>query len=296
MSSVVVQVENLSKHFNDFIALQACTLNIQRGTVFGLLGPNGAGKTTLIRLLMGFLQPTQGVARIDGLDCYRNREEVHKRIAYIPGEPRMFRTMRGKQVLRFFADVREEGNFSRSMELANRLELDVSRWVAFMSTGMRQKLALAVCLSIDAPLLIMDEPTANLDPTVRGEVITLVNEAKAAGRTVIFSSHVLSEIEEVCDEVGILRMGQLVHLQSLTEDDRRHRLVARSSGPLPELPAHLRESVSLSHDNGTVEIEAAGSLDPIIPWLQTAKLENINVAPVGLRAIYDQYHGRRVDP
>src|SRR5206468_7233994 len=137
----------------------------------------------------------------DGLDCYRQSVAVHARAAYLPGEPRVFRRMRGRDVLRFFSAVRPDGNFQRALSIAERLELDLSRQVATSSTGMRQKLALAAVMAADAPLCILDEPTSSLDPTARREVLKMVREVRERGRTVVFSSHVLSEVEEVCDRV-----------------------------------------------------------------------------------------------
>lgn len=286
----LVQICSLSKVYGDFVALNKCDLEIETGQVFGLLGPNGAGKTTLLRTLMGFLRPSSGNALIAGLDCYLQRVEVHKYVSYIPGEPRLFRTMRGKAVLKFFSQVRQDGDFARAIQIARRLDLDLDRWVGFMSTGMRQKLALAACLSINAPLLIMDEPTANLDPTVRSEVMNLIAEAKAAGRTVIFCSHVLSEIEEVCDDVAILRAGRLVHHQSIHQLNRQHRLHCDLVAPLAELPTDIA-GVSFERSGNGLIIETQGELDHLLPWLARVGAKNVHVERVGLRAVYDRYHG-----
>ncbi len=288
LGSPIVQVESLTKVYQGFVALDACTLAIERGQVFGLLGPNGAGKTTLIRLLMGFLRPTSGYARIDGFDTYHESLAVHRRVSYIPGEPRLFRLMRGKHVLEFFAGVRPDGDFDRAVRIAERLDLDLSRWVGLMSTGMRQKLALAVCLSIDAPLYILDEPTANLDPTVRGEVMRLITEAKTRGKTVIFCSHVLSEIEEVCDDVAILRAGRLVHHQSIHELNRRHRLQAQIRGEI-QLPAQIPGCV-IERRGDLLEMETEGELDQVLPWLHQTGIHDVHVQRVGLRAVYEHYH------
>jgi ABC-2 type transport system ATP-binding protein len=288
LDSPIVQVQSLTKIYQDFAALDHCSMEIQRGQVFGLLGPNGAGKTTLIRLLMGFLQPTSGWARIDGFDCYRESLAVHRRVSYIPGEPRLFRMMRGSHVLQFFAGVRPDGDLQRARRIAERLDLDLSRWVGLMSTGMRQKLALSVCLSIDAPLYILDEPTANLDPTVRGEVMRLIAEAKSAGKTVIFCSHVLSEIEEVCDDVAILRAGRLVHHQSIHELKRRHRLQARVHGEV-QLPTGI-PGCAVERRGDFLEIETEGRLDEILPWLSQSGVQDVHVQRVGLRAVYEHYH------
>ncbi len=290
MSIPLVQIRSLTKRYGDFLALDDCNLEIQTGQVFGLLGPNGAGKTTLLRILMGFLRPTSGSATIAGLDCDRQRVAVHQQVSYIPGEPRLFRTMRGKTVLRFFSEVRPDGNFERARRIARRLDLDLDRWVGFMSTGMRQKLALAACFSIHAPLLVMDEPTANLDPSVRGEVIQLVAEAKAAGRTVVFCSHVLSEIEEVCDDVAILRAGRFVHHQSIHDLNRQHRLHCDLEHALAELPRNLA-GVTFEQTGKSLTIETQGKLDELLPWLAKSGVRNVHVERVGLRAVYDRYHG-----
>ncbi|MEQ8789559.1 MAG: ABC transporter ATP-binding protein [Pirellulaceae bacterium] len=287
---MLVETHALSKRYREVTALEDCTVGVEQGEVFGLLGPNGAGKTTLLRLLLGFLRPTSGRAAIDGLDCHRDSVRVHQRLTYLPGDARLFRQMRGRDVLRFFAEIRTGGNLQRSLDLAERLELDLSRRVAFMSTGMRQKLALAAALSADVPLVILDEPTSNLDPTVRSVVAALVLEARKAGRTVMFSSHVLSEVEEVCDRVVILRRGHLVHTQVMAQLRRQHRIHCSLSGELT-IPAELAGHLTI-HDRGqgAYVIETPDELSTLLGWLSTLQLQEVRIEPVGLRAIYDRYH------
>jgi ABC-2 type transport system ATP-binding protein len=294
MRLVLVETHSLGKRYGALTALEDCTFTVRAGEVFGLLGPNGAGKTTLLRLLLGFLRPTTGSAKIDGLDCYRQSVLVRRRVSYLPGEARLFRQMRGRDVLSFFADVRPDGSRRRSEELAKRLELDTSRRVWLMSTGMRQKLALAATLAADTPLVVLDEPTNNLDPTMRGVVMALVAEARASGRTVLFSSHVLSEVEEMCDRVGILRGGRLVHLQVMSDLRQRHRIRAKVNGPLPEPPEHLQRRLSVrAASDGQVTIETPGELAPLLGWLSTLSLEEVRIEPVRLRAVYDHYHAEK---
>jgi ABC-2 type transport system ATP-binding protein len=294
---VLVETHALTKRYRQLTALEDCTLAVGAGEVFGLLGPNGAGKTTLLRLLLGFLRPTAGSASIDGLDCQRQSVQVRRRVAYLPGEARLFRPMRGRQVLRFFAEVRPDGNLARSLELAERLELDLSRRVALMSTGMRQKLALAATLAPQTPVLILDEPTSSLDPTVRAVVLDLVAEARYQGRTVVFSSHVLSEVEQVCDRVAFLRAGRLVHVQVMSALRQRHRIRAELNGPLPPVPDALRDEVSVQMDAaGHVTIETPGELSPLLGWLATLPVARMHVEPVGLRSLYSQLHGKDHEP
>ena len=290
MSQPIVKTKSLTKRFGSFTALNECSLEIETGEVFGLLGPNGAGKSTLIRLLMGFLNPTSGAAQIAGLDCLKQRVEVHKNVSYLPGDARLYRMMRGRNVLKLFTRFREDASFEKAIAVAERLELDLSRWVGLMSTGMRQKLALSICLSVDAPLLILDEPTANLDPTVRGCVMQMVDEAKSEGRTVVFSSHVLSEIEDSCDRVCILRRGELVYLESMESLKRQHRIRAHLTGEMPKVPDELQSQLVIKQIGHTIQIETPGELAAVLKWLADAPLADVYIQPVGLRAVYDQFH------
>jgi ABC-2 type transport system ATP-binding protein len=291
---MLVATDTLTKRYGAFTALESCSLTVDRGEIFGLLGPNGAGKTTLLRLLMGYIVPTAGTARIAGFDCRRESLAVRACTAYLPGEARLFRRMSGHAVLDFFADLRRECRRDEAARVADRLELDCRRQVARMSTGMRQKLALAVVLATDAALVILDEPTANLDPTARAEVLKLVLEARAAGRTVIFSSHVLSEVEETCDRVVIVRRGSIVHEQSIEAMRRSHRITARLTGPIGDVPAELRGRVTVTAAETAdatrgVTIESSDNLAPLLGWLARLPLDEVRIEPVGLSAVYDQF-------
>ncbi len=290
LDSPMVAVDQLSKRYGTVHALRECCLQVERGSIFGLLGPNGAGKTTLIRSLLGYLKPTSGRAHIDGLDCFAESVAVRRRVAYLPAEAKLFRTMRGSQVLRFFAEIHPFGNIEKSVEFADRLKLDTSRRVAFMSTGMRQKLALASVLSCGTGLAILDEPTANLDPTIRGEVLRMVREVRDAGRTVLFSSHVLSEIEDVCDFAAIMREGQVVHRVNLHE----LRTVHRISGKLPiELNRNALENLPqeiklISRTDRQFVLHVQGPLEFALRWMADQTFEELRMEPIGLRQVYDQ--------
>jgi ABC-2 type transport system ATP-binding protein len=289
---VFVETHSLSKRYGKFTALDGFSFGVEQGEIVGLLGPNGAGKTTLLRLLMGYLRPTGGAARIDALDCYRQSDLVHRRVSYLPGEVRLFRAMRARDVVDFFTAIRRDGSRMRAVALAqDRFGLDLSRGVSTMSTGMRQKLALAVTLAVDTPLVILDEPTSNLDPSVRSDVAVLIGEAKRAGRTIIFSSHVISEVEQVCDRALILRQGRAVHTQVISDLRRKHRIRAQLTGSLPPVPPMFNGTVTLSTDaRGDLLIETPGELSGLLGWLATLPLAEVNIEPVGLRALYDQFH------
>ena len=227
----MIDLQGLTKCYGSLTALDDLTLQVPAGQVFGLLGPNGSGKSTMLRLLLGFLRATAGTATIDGFDCYRQSLEVRRQVAYLPGDVRMFPGLRARSTIESLARLRGDANLDRAWRLARLLELDLSCRVKAMSTGMRQKLALVLALSSKAPLTILDEPTANLDPTMRERVMQLVKELGQTGGTVIFSSHVLTEIEEACDRVGILKACKLFQLAPLSELTQVHHVSAITTGP-----------------------------------------------------------------
>ena len=288
---MIVCTAGLTKRYGSFAALDGCTLEVREGEVFGLLGPTGAGKTTLLRLLLGYLGPTAGTATVAGFDCATQSLEVRTRTAYLPGEARLFRRMNGHAVLDFFSGLRRECRRETATAVADRLSLDCSRQVARMSTGMRQKLALAVVLATDVPLVILDEPTANLDPTARSVVLDLVREARADGKTVIFSSHVLSEVEETCGHVVIMRAGRVVHEQSIEALRRGHRIRAHLQGRFPGVPVEFAGRLTATMVGvDRVVMETDEPLAPLLGWLSTLPLAEVRVEPVGLQAVYDRFH------
>jgi ABC-2 type transport system ATP-binding protein len=288
---VLVQTQSLSKRYGRVAALSDCTLAVERGEILGLLGPNGAGKSTLLRLLLGYLRPTSGSAAIDGLDCYRKSVDVHRRVSYLPGDARLFRHLNGQETLDFFTRLRPGALLSRALEIAERLQLDMTRPVGQMSTGMRQKLALAIALAPATPLLVLDEPTANLDPTVRRDVIELIREARTNGQTIVFSSHVLSEVEDACDRVVVLRGGVLVDSVRVADVRRQHRIQARLVGEMTQPPSSLSGNLAISRDSsGSVTILTSGDLAPLLGWLAEQPLESLQIEPVGLRTVYERHH------
>jgi|LWDU01.1.fsa_nt_gi ABC-2 type transport system ATP-binding protein len=282
----IISTDQLSKSFGTVRALHQCTLGVEQGQVFGLLGPNGAGKSTLIRLLLGFLKPTSGTATVAGFNSVHQSLEVRKNTAYLPGDARLFRGMRGRDAIDFFASLRRTSP-RQARQLADQIDLDTSRRVAWMSTGMRQKLALAITVSSETPLLILDEPTANLDPTARGIVLDWVRDARSAGRTVMFSSHVMSEVEQTCDSVAILRCGAVVHRQEMSELRQQHRIRAHFERPIGELPEGLAR---LNDDPHQLVAQTETNLSTVLKWLAATDVDAVEIEPVGLASVYDRFH------
>ena len=286
-----IQVAALTKRYGKLTALDRCSFDAARGEVLGLLGPNGSGKTTMLRLLLGFLHADSGRASVDGLDCDRQSVEVHSRLTYLPGDPRLIRKLTGRETLKFFAGLHPASSAAQAFRLAERMELDVSRRVRQMSTGMRQKLALAIALAPEVPLVVLDEPTSNLDPTARENVLRMLREAKRAGKTVLFSSHVLSEVEEICDRVVILSQGRVVETIRMSDLRLRHRICAQLEGPLESPEGELADDLKIEHHaDGSLTILTGRPLQPLLGWLAAQPLTELRIEPDGLQSVYRQHH------
>lgn len=279
--------DKLTKHYGSTVALDALDLSISPGEVVGLLGPNGSGKTTSLRLFLGFLKATSGVAKLGGFDCWTQSVEARKLVTYLPGELRLYDTMTGRQLVKFLGDLRGEKFGSEVDDLARRLDIDPDTRLTKMSSGMKRKVALLAVLLPRVPLIILDEPTNTLDPTMRDEFLEQIKLAKGAGKAILFSSHVLSEVEAVCDRVIILRKGKLVHRQVMSELTGSRKVSVRVSGSVPT-SGPGGEAVRVDGDR--VRFDYAGELPTLMQWLAGQQLADVTIEPQGLGAIYRKYH------
>jgi polyether ionophore transport system ATP-binding protein len=213
----VMRTENLTKHYGSIVGLEGLDLEMQAGEVLGYLGPNGAGKTTTIRLLLGLIRPTAGHATIFGMDAQADKVAVHARVAYVPGEATLWPSLTGAETLHLLARMHGETDLRYREELIGRFDFDPSRKVRAYSKGNRQKINLIAALASRADLLILDEPTAGLDPLMEQAFRQSVAEARSRGQAVFLSSHVLSEAEALCDRIAILRAGRLAEIGTLAQ-------------------------------------------------------------------------------
>ncbi|HEX2647410.1 MAG TPA: ABC transporter ATP-binding protein [Candidatus Dormibacteraeota bacterium] len=217
MALAAIRTTGLTKDYGSHRGLFELELQVQPQEVFGYLGPNGSGKTTTIRLLMGMIRPSAGSAYIFGLDCFRESVEVKRRVGYLPGDVPQFGSLRGSEVVAYLGGMRGGVDRGTVRRLAERFELDLSRRFREYSSGNKQKLAILLAFMHRPELLILDEPTSGLDPLNQQEFYALLREARDDGATVFLSSHVLSEVQRVCDRVGIIRAGSLVRVAPLDE-------------------------------------------------------------------------------
>jgi ABC-2 type transport system ATP-binding protein len=260
-----IRAEGLTKRYGETLALDDLDLSIEPGEVYGYLGPNGAGKTTTIRLLLGIHRPTRGRAALFGLDAWADPVEAHRRVAYVAGEPFLWPGMTGAETVEFLARLHGGTDRAYRDELVQRFELDTKKKVRALSKGNRQKVQLVAALATRADLLVLDEPTSGLDPLMEMAFRECVREAKERGQAVFLSSHILGEVEALCDRVGILREGRLVDQGTLAE--LRHlstqTVEVTFSDRAPQLPPLPGVQVNPAGPNA-LRFEVSGNVGPVI--------------------------------
>ena len=271
MAEAAIHSEGLGKRYGDTVALEGLDLDVQAGEVYGYLGPNGSGKTTTIRLLLGLHRPSAGRARLFGVDGWREPVAAHRRVAYVAGEPFLWPALTSAETFAFLANLHGGHDVAYRDLLAERFQLDVDRKVRALSKGNRQKVQLVAAFATRAELLILDEPTAGLDPLMEVAFRETVHEAKRRGQTIFLSSHILSEVEALCDRVGILRRGRLVDEGTL--EQLRHlgaqTVEVTFAGPAPTLPPLPGVSVGRAGENA-LRCEVSGEVGPLIEALARA--------------------------
>ncbi|MCL2254728.1 MAG: ABC transporter ATP-binding protein [Lachnospiraceae bacterium] len=212
-----VEVNNVTKKFGKFTALNDINLKIAEGEVFSYIGPNGAGKSTTIRVILGILQATQGSVKVFGKDAWKDAVEIHKRIAYVPGDVNLWPNLTGGEVIDLFVSLRGTHNKALREKLIKAFDLDPTKKCRTYSKGNRQKVALIAAFASEADLYILDEPTSGLDPLMEQVFQECVLEQKKEGKGILLSSHIMSEVERLCDRIGIIREGEIVQVGTLEE-------------------------------------------------------------------------------
>lgn len=217
MAAPVLEVKNLTKRFGSVTAVDGINLSLEPGEVFGYIGPNGAGKTTTINLLLGILRASSGSAEIFGMDAWKDAVDIHKRVSFVPGDVNLWPNLTGGEVIDLFTALRGRRNSKKRKELLDRFQLDPSKKCRTYSKGNRQKVALVSAFASDADLYILDEPTSGLDPIMEQVFQDCVNALRNEGKTILLSSHILSEVERLCDRVSIIREGRIIETGTLSQ-------------------------------------------------------------------------------
>jgi ABC-2 type transport system ATP-binding protein len=293
----VITTESLTHRYGRRVGIENLCLSVPEGSLFGFLGPNGAGKTTTIRVLLGFLRPSSGRASLFGLDCWRDSSRIKAEVGYLPGDLRLHSWMTGAQALALFGAIRRRDLRKEGDQLAQRFHLDLSVPVRNMSRGMRQKLGLILAMAHRPRVLVLDEPTASLDPLMQEELRGQLRSWATAGHTIFFSSHTLSEVEQLCDRVVMLREGRLVIDATIDQLARQsHRKVvirwineadaAQTSPPFIEL--QHRENL-----NWTCLLR--GTAMDLVRWAATQPIEDLAIGRPDLEALFRRYYQQGED-
>jgi ABC-2 type transport system ATP-binding protein len=282
-----IRTSGLTKRYDETVALDGLDLAVEPGEVYGYLGPNGAGKTTTIRLLLGLLRPTGGRAELFGVDAWADPVAAHRRIAYVSAEPNLWPSLTAAETLEFLARVRGGADAAYRDVLVERFQLEADKKVRALSHGNHQKVQLVAAFASRADLLVLDEPTGGLDPLMEMAFRETVREAKARGQTVFLSSHILSEVEAVCDRVGILRGGRLVDEGTLAE--LRHlgaqTVEVTFAGPVPALPQIDGVAVAAAGENA-LSFEVTGSVAPLLSALAGKDVVSLRSREPSLEEIF----------
>ncbi len=293
MTGPVVQTRALTKRYGAHRGIDDISLEIRAGEVFGLLGPNGAGKTTLIRTLLDLLHPTSGSARILGLDSHADRRAIHARLGNLPGDFTVDRHLTGRDLLRHLAALRGMRDVGRAEPLAVRFRADLDRPIGTLSRGNRQKIGLIQALFHTPELLVLDEPTGGLDPLMQEQFLTLVAEERAAGRTVLLSSHDLDEVQRVCDRVGLIREGRLIAVETVDELLGRasRRVTVRLAGAVDAGALAALDGVSDVHADGdAATFRVTGDLDGVVKALAAHTVVDLEVVRPSLEEVFIGYY------
>jgi ABC-2 type transport system ATP-binding protein len=290
----VIHTEKLTKRYGKNRGIVDVDLDVYPGEIFGFLGPNGAGKTTTIRTLLDFIHPTSGRASIFGFDTQDDSVEAHALLGNLPGEYNLDQKMTGEQLIRYYGRLRGVTDFGYAGEVAERLGAEMSRPLHHLSRGNKQKIGIVQALFHRPPLLILDEPTTGLDPLVQDEFLHLLEDAREEGRTVFFSSHVLSEVERVCDHVGIVREGELVALETTETliQKRLRRMSLQFASPIDLNEFAALPGVSEARAEGnTVHLTLNDGIDGVIKVAAQHTLIDVDLRRPSLEEIFLAYYG-----
>ncbi len=295
MSENVIETHDLTVYYGKHRGIKGVNLTVEKGEVFGFLGPNGAGKTTTQRVLLDVIRPTSGKATIFGMDCRKQGVELRRRIGYLPGELALYKDMRASEFCEMYEYLRGE-NDSKGFwrNLAERLDLDINRKIGNFSKGNKQKVGVVAAFMNRPDLLILDEPTGGLDPLVQQTVMEMVREVQADGRTVFFSSHILPEVQAVCDRVGIIREGEMVATQRVEElfAQRINRMSLIFTTLPPEGVFDIPGVTELKRTEQSTMLEVQENLAQVLAIAAQHEIQDIETHNVSLEEIFLAYYGK----
>ena len=282
-----IEIRNLTKYYGKIRGIEDLSFSVRRGEIFGFLGPNGAGKTTTIRTLLGYLHPTKGEAFIFGRNIADHIVDIKRQVGYIPGDLNLYGHLTGMQFLNYFASLRDT-QMSLLSELLQVFDVPLDRKIKGYSKGMKQKLGIIQAFMDDPEIVIMDEPTSGLDPLLQQKFYDFLYEQKKKGRTMFFSSHVLSEVDKVCDRIGIIRNGKLVALEDV--DTLKEKMGKMIRVKIREDPELFEGPPSMTIKDGWIEFVTDDDIDQWIKQLAKYTIVDLEVNEFSLEDIFIHYY------
>ncbi len=283
----IIETNNLTKYYGKIKGVENVSFDVKEGEIFGFLGPNGAGKTTTIRTILGYLKPTSGEAYVFGKNIEENIIEIRKKVGYIPGDLALYEHLTGKQFLDYFSSIR-----NKELLLLDRLlelfELPLHRKIKGYSRGMKQKLGIVQAFMDDPEVVIMDEPTAGLDPLLQQKFYKFLLDEKKKGKTMLFSSHILSEVDKVCDRVGIIKDGNLVALENI--DNLKQKKGKKIRLKIKEDPIDFKGPKNVKFVNGYIEFVTDDSIDSWIKKISKYTVLDLQIQEFSMEDIFIRYY------
>ena len=294
MSEQAIVLNELTKHYGKHRGINNLSFSVNQGEFFGFIGPNGAGKSTTIRTLMGLIRPTGGSASIFDLDCHSKASVIARDVGYLPSENSYYENMKVRELLQYTADLYGMDCKTKMKELADRLNLDLSRKIADLSLGNKKKVGIVSAIMTSPKLIIMDEPTSGLDPLIQQAFYDILKEENSRGATVFFSSHVLSEVQKLCDRVAILKEGQLIGIQSIKEL-RESGYMKVSLSAQEAIPSDFFDLSGIANyaetaDKTSVSFMYNGNITAIIDKLHLLHLDDVLLEEPSLEELFMHYY------
>jgi len=294
MSEQAIVLNELTKHYGKHRGINNLSFSVNQGEFFGFIGPNGAGKSTTIRTLMGLIRPTGGSASIFDLDCHSKASVIARDVGYLPSENSYYENMKVRELLQYTADLYGMDCKTKMKELADRLNLDLSRKIADLSLGNKKKVGIVSAIMTSPKLIIMDEPTSGLDPLIQQAFYDILKEENSRGATVFFSSHVLSEVQKLCDRVAIMKEGQLIGIQSIKElresGYKKVSLSAKEAIPRDFFDLSGIANYAETADKTSVSFMYNGNITAIIDKLHLLHLDDVLLEEPSLEEIFMHYY------
>lgn len=288
----IIEINQLTKYYGKHRGIENVSFSVEEGEIFGFIGPNGAGKSTTIRTLLSLIYPTSGSATIFGKDCIKFGDEIRKEIGYLPSEVFYYENMKVIDVLKYSASFYENVDLSRIESLSRAMDLDLNKKIEDLSYGNKKKVGIVQGLLHEPKLIILDEPTSGLDPLMQQKFFDLILEENKKGATILFSSHILSEVQKLCSRVAIIKDGQIIKVENINDmrNSSYKKITVEAQGEAIEKQFNFEGITNLKKNAEGVEFLFKGDINSIIEVLHTLKLQNILIEEPSLEEIFMHYY------